>query len=1139
MQRTVAANAERIRQIKSFPSLVKYLRDELNWPIEADDFEDLTYDWEPEELGIDKASAAKIDEVKQLRPLADDQPWGIFFVKFEPKKLPVVALRRLLNSMVVRKRQSANKSERQAWAMNDLMFISSYGDSGERHISFAHFSQPEGKNDLPTLKVLGWDNSDTPLHLDLVAFKLAECLAWPDDEGDVDGWRETWQSAFTLRHRQTINTAKDLSIRLAELSRAIRDRITTALAIETEKGPLTKLMNAFQSALMHDLKADGFADMYAQTIAYGLLSARIADPKSRTADDLTAHMKTSPFLKELMQTFLHVGGRKGKAGGPGIDFDELGVSEVVELLDDADMEAVIRDFGDKKRDEDPVMHFYESFLHEFNKQLKIQRGVFYTPQPVVSYIVRSVHELLQNEFGLADGLADTTTWGQMLKKHPGLKLPPLTDELGEKRTISLDEPFVQILDPATGTATFLVEVIEVIHATLKAKWKQQRLTEAQQTKAWNDYVPKHLLPRLHAYELMMAPYAIAHMKIGLKLAETGYGFGSEERARIFLTNALEPWQSQLKLPELDALAHESAAVNEIKRHKRFTVVIGNPPYSSSSQNRQQWIMNLIEGYKATVRGAETQIQALSDDYVKFIRLAQYNIEQAGRGVIGFITNNNFQSATTFRDMRESLLHRFNLARVVDLHGNGRLAETAPDGTADQNVFDILAGVCVSILAVTPNPTSIRSRSDLLGARLDKYSWLAERTSAADFIAFEACPPQYSFLALESQLLSEYESGVFLPEIFGTGNYQNDKTTWYGSGFKTQQDEFAIGFTKPEIIENVRILLDPSTTETGLRAKFSMCGTSQWSFSTARHELSSINWEELVSSCTYRPFDTRFTVLHRGVVSNMRAQVMAQFLKPNLGLCVGRQGQAVPGQWNIVFATRYPEDQNLFYRGGNTNFPLYWYSTDSGLGLTPQRRPNLSHTFLVRFAAAFSLPIEQTSGIPEGIVPEDILNYIYALLHSLSYRKRYSEFLKTDFPRLPLPRGLELLQALAKLGGKLMALHLFETPELDQLITEFIGSRNPEVEKTSWSNNTVWVNKAQSIGFMGVPEEVWNFQIGGYQVCAKWLKDRKGRTLSKDDIAHYQKIVVAISETIRLMAEIDQVIYKHGGWPEAFQNNKNV
>ena len=666
-----------LAKIKRFDQLVAYLRDEMGWPIEnGSDFDDLTFEYAPEELGIDPKTAAKIQEIKRLRPLSPKQPWGIFFVKFEPKKLPVVALRRILGQVALKKRASANSAERAAWAADDLLFVSNYGEGDERQISFAHFSKAQDGRDLPTLKVLGWDNLDTALHLDAVARELTEKLAWPRDEHNAAAWREQWRSAFSLRHREVVETAETLSIRLAELARAIRDRISTALAIETEKGPLTRLLKAFQSALVHDLDADGFADMYAQTISYGLLSARIADPTKGTADDFAAHMRTNPFLRDLMQHFLQIGGRRGKAGGPGIDFDELGVSEVVELLDAAKMEAVVRDFGDKNQQQDPVIHFYEHFLHAYNKHLKIQRGVFYTPQPVVTYIVRSVHEVLQTEFGLADGLADTATWGEMLKKHSGLKLPPLTDEPGEKHTISPDEPFVQILDPATGTATFLVEVIDVIHRTLVAKWKQQRLTDAQQRAAWNDYVPKHLLPRLHAFELMMAPYAIAHMKIGLKLAETGYRFGTEERARIYLTNALEPWVRQLPLIGLEALAHEAAAVNEIKRHKRFTVVIGNPPYSYMSANLTSAAAALIEpfryvdGQRIRERSALSLERSLQDDFVKFFGLAlRLRRDTSSAFVLGFITNNSYMDSALHRGVRGEMMRLLNRIYLVNLFGD--------------------------------------------------------------------------------------------------------------------------------------------------------------------------------------------------------------------------------------------------------------------------------------------------------------------------------------------------------------------------------------------------------------------------------------------------------------------------------------
>jgi len=403
---------QQLRQIKRFDQLVRYLRDELDWPIESDSFEELTFDYEPEELGLDSRTAAKIDTIKQLRPLVTNQPWGIFFVKFEPKRLPVVALRRILGQLVFKKRASANRSERPAWNVHDLLFVSTYGEGNNRQICLAHFSEDSQLGNLATLRVLGWDGEDTGLHLDHVHRELHENLRWPDDPGDADHWRETWASAFTIRHREVITTSRELAVELADLARRIHRKVNVALKYETENGKLRKLMRAFQQALIHDLADDDFADMYAQTIAYGLLSARVSRQSGAlVADDVALMVPvTNPFLKELMETFLNVGGRR-TARGQVLDFDELGISDVVEMLREAKMEAVLRDFGDRNPQEDPVVHFYELFLKEYDAKKRMQRGVFYTPRPVVSYIVRSVHELLQTEFGLEDGLADTTTWG--------------------------------------------------------------------------------------------------------------------------------------------------------------------------------------------------------------------------------------------------------------------------------------------------------------------------------------------------------------------------------------------------------------------------------------------------------------------------------------------------------------------------------------------------------------------------------------------------------------------------------------------------------------------------------------------------------------------------------------------------------
>ena len=385
--------ATRLHGIKTFPQLVKYLRDDLGWPIDTEDVDELTFEYAPDELGLDAKSAAKIKEIKQLRPLATPQPWGIFFVNFEPKRLPVVALRRILQALVVKKRHTAKRSRQAVWQLHDLLFISSYGESEHRHLTFAHFSEDPGSGDLPILRVLGWDDEDTVLHLHHAHQTLQEKLRWPVDESAVEEWRSAWSSAFALHHGEVISTPRNLAVRLADLARSIRKRVNAVMRVEAENGLLHRLHTAFRELLIHDLEEDDFADKYAQPVAYGLLSARVSRPAGLVAADIALMVPvTNPFLKELLDAFLKAGGRRAT-----IDFDELGVTEVVAMLRQANMEAILRDFGDRNPQQDPVLHFYESFLREYDPRKRIQRGVFYTPRPVVSYIVRSV-ELFQRQW---------------------------------------------------------------------------------------------------------------------------------------------------------------------------------------------------------------------------------------------------------------------------------------------------------------------------------------------------------------------------------------------------------------------------------------------------------------------------------------------------------------------------------------------------------------------------------------------------------------------------------------------------------------------------------------------------------------------------------------------------------------------
>ena len=1098
-----------LRAVKTFPSLVKYLRDELDWPIESDDVEDLTFDYEPEELGLDAKTAVKIKEIKQLRPLASNQPWGIFFINFEPKQLPIVALRRILRALVFRKRASGSRAQQKTWQLNDLLFISSYGDSSERAITLAHFSEDSRFGDLPTLRVLGWDAQDTVLHLEDAEQTLKTKLHWPDNAADIESWRSTWASAFTLRPHEVVRTSRELAVKLADLATVIRERANKVLAIESASGPFRKLHQAFQEALIHDLSQDDFADMYAQTIAYGLLTAHVSRPAGLVAENIVDIVpNTNPFLKELLGTFLKVGGRKGK-----IDFDELGINEVVDLLRNADMDAVLRDFGDRNPNEDPVIHFYELFLKEYDPVKRMKRGVFYTPRPVVSFIVRSVDEILRTEFGLEDGLADVTTWGEMAARNAQLRIP---------EGVSPDAPFVQILDPATGTGTFLVEVIEVIHETMVEKWRAQGTAVYEIQQKWDDYVQRDLLPRLYGFELMMAPYAIAHMKIGLKLRETGYSFFSSERARVYLTNTLEEPKDFSDYFEqmAPALAHEAHAANKMKRRHSTTIVIGNPPYSGHSENTGQWINNLLRG-KDTVTGGKTgnyfevdgkplgerNPKWLNDDYVKFIRYGQRRIELADVGVLAYISNHSFLDNPTFRGMRKSLIDGFTSIHVVDLHGSSKRREAAPDGSKDENVFDIQQGVAVSIMVRDSAAQCLVEHSHLYGCRDLKYKALIEGQLPAPTTVLPK-PSFYIFTPQDVTLRDEYEHGWALTDVCPVSTV----------GVVTGQDARTIGMTLGEAKQLAH-----------------------------EHDVPT----KKVRPILYRPFDKRFIVYDSRVVTRQRAEVMKHMeAGSNLGLVSARSNKS-QSQDQFFCSQSLIETKCGESTTQSAIFPLYLYDSPKGGLLSTQesssvnRRLNVSRLFVHDLASRVDLTFvrDGRGDLNKTFGPEDVFHYLYAVFHSPTYRSRYAEFLKLDFPRVLLTHDSQLFQKLCDLGADLVALHLLEDDyeaaswntstarrRLQSPSTHLVGSGTAEVAKgyPKYRDGSVFINASGR--FSSVPEKVWNFHIGGYQVCEKWLKDRRGRTLSVEDISHYQRAVVALNETILLMGEIDAVIEEHGGWP---------
>ena len=908
-----------LRNIKTFEELIRYLEDELDWPLSEFGFEDLTFEYSPSELGLKEEDAAKVRTIHQLRPLVDNQPWGIFFVEFENKRMPVVVLRRILSHLIVKKRVSSEKAYSASWHQGDLLFISAFGDeySDQREIAFAHFHQEDG--DLPTLRVLGWDGADTFLKLDHVVATLKERLCWPGDPSDSNAWRQQWSLAFRHRIGHVIRTADALAERLAELARGIRGAATTIMEHESENGALRRLHKAFQIALIHDLGEADFADTYAQTITYGLLTAAISrtemsegsEGTTLFAENVTDMVPiTNPFLREMLQTFLQAGGRKG-----GIDFDELGIQNVVELLrgDETDLPAILRDFGNRTRGEDPVIHFYEHFLRAYDNELKIQRGVFYTPKPVVSYIVRSVHELLQTDFGLEDGLASTVTWAEIQEREADIRLP---------EGVSPDSPFVQILDPATGTATFLVEVIDIIHQTLVKKWIQKGFNEKQQQVAWNEYVVNHLLRCLHGYELMMAPYAIAHMKIGLKLYETGYRFGSDERVRIYLTNSLEPplvEKQQLSFAEwAPALAHEAQSVNEIKRKQNYTIIIGNPPYSNYGMtNTGNWILNLIADYKKDIN--EKKIN-LNDDFIKFIRFGQYLLDQTGSGIFAMITNNSFLDGISHKEMRNSLANSYSSLNVLNLHGNLKRMEKTPEGNLDKNVFEIQPGVAISIFVKNPSHDIKPSvyYEDMWGDRDNKYKLLMRSTvNSNNWKKVELIPDRFFFIPKDFSNILEYEGYSKIDDIFIISQ----------NGLKTDRDLLFYDDQKEKLEERVKQFYSDDGLSDEFRDLYNIHNSSSYDLVDRRDNT---NYQaDNIYKCLYRPFDIRWLYYSLGLTSRPASNAMKQMIaNKNIAIVTGRAGQFIGSEeWDLVFCSEGLVDTNLFRRGGNLVLPLFTYKVN--------------------------------------------------------------------------------------------------------------------------------------------------------------------------------------------------------------------
>jgi predicted helicase len=876
-----------------------------------------------------------------------------------------------------------------------------------------------------------------------------------------------------------VYNAKNLAIELAKRTKFLKDEIITEELAEEErngKGFILGFYDAFRQFLISGLSKDDFADLYSQTITYGLFAARIRAKNGFNRK--LAYDNIPRTIGILRDVFRFVSLEDVPAQMEWI------IDDIAEVLSVAEVNKLLQDYFREGKGKDPVVHFYETFLAEYDPKTRERRGVYYTPEPVVSYIVSSLHHILKDRFGRADGLASNS---------------------------------VKVLDPASGTLTFLAEAAKLAVNEFASKYGGGDR---------GGFIKEHILENFYAFELMMAPYAIGHLKMSFLLEELGYSLQRDARFKLYLTNALDMEElEQTSLPGMASLSEESRLAGKVKKEQPILVILGNPPYSGHSANKGEWIDRLLkQGYTQSngmkddgyyrVNGkplGEKNPKWLQDDYVKFIRFGQWKIDQAGEGVLGFITNHSYMDNPTFRGMRDSLMNSFNEIYLLDLHGNSLKKEKCPDSSKDENVFDIRQGAAIALFIKEKGGNNKKVfYSERWGLRKEKYDWLSNNDVATT--KWQKITPKaefYLFVPRDEKLLEQYEKSPKIPDIFPTNSV----------GIVTARDKFVIDTDKNALKRRIRMFCDENIPDELIGDPYKLKDKSNWKLKTAREKVrNDKDWENSFAQILYRPFDIQWIFYHDALVERSRRNVMRHMLQENLGLTTNRQIKIQKAQH--VFIANTTVDLHIMETANASAylFPLYLYPDPdkkdlfSHLEEAKERKPNINEKI-------FSALSETYETKP---TPEDILYYIYAVFYSTIYRTKYAEFLKADFPRVFFTKDKRLFKKLAKYGKHLAELHLMQSPELDSPVIKFQGTGGKRVEKIKHDKNgkRVYITKDQY--FEGLEENVWQYGIGGYQVCDKWLKDRKGKVLSLDDVKHYCKVATAIAHTINIQKSIDEI-----------------
>lgn len=890
--------------------------------------------------------------------------------------------------------------------------------------------------------------------------------------------------SFFSQAPKEISDAKKLAEALAIRARILKDFLHDELKRQENEridGRLYHLYETFKDYIFQELSIEEFADTFAQNLACGLFLAKLnADNQAVNLYNAKKFIPTSFELIRELVNFLDE-----------LDNEEYRqtkwiVEEVLNMMNRLDLRAIQEtlSYTHKRKDannltiKDPYIYFYEDFLAAYDQKLRKAKGVYYTPSPVVNFIVRAIDEVLVNTFQIEEGLADHNQ--------------------------------VTVLDFATGTGTFLIEILQQILEKLpKDSGKKELL------------IKEHILKNIFGFEYLIAPYTIAHLKLSQFLKDNGYELKSKERLQVYLTNTLEPISSQIRIPFLPALTEESRKAQQIKE-KPILVITGNPPYAYHSKNKGKWILQKMQTYYFVdgEKIKERNPKGLQDDYVKFIRFAQDKIDAVEEGIVGIITNHTFLLNPTFLGMRQSLMNTFNQMYFINLHGNAKMKEKTLEGGRDENIFDIEQGVAISLFIKKKGlPTKI-FYTDFYGTRKAKYARCSEENiNSIQWQEFVPESPLYLFQEISSASKNNYNRFWSINDIFQIKS----------SGITTHRDYFVYAFDKTELRKRISDLKNEGISNEKIMEKYQLENSPTFSLNKKREDLRKLKEEDMFYQvCQYRPFDDRVLFFHEILIDRPRKEIMLSIQDNNIALVSGRAGRVVGGsEWNLSFVTDKISDTNLFYRGGAVVFPLYILSNGiekiffGNQVSEPQieyGEQNGKYRKEENFTANFRKYIDEYYQC--HLSPQEIFGYLYAVLYSPSYRQRYAELLKIDFPKIPFTEDKYIFQQLSDLGKQLIDCHLLKKKRLDSL-GNFIGKGNNIVEKIDYvvenQIGRVYINENQY--FNNVSEEVFNFVIGGYPVLKKLLKERKDRNILLE-IEQIEQTIRALAHTIELMKEID-------------------